>query len=196
MKRYLNNDSGFTLIELMVVTTILLIVLGGIGSFLVHNTQSFYNGRNEMEAQTQATLVMNRLANGIPGIAAGTGILASWRVSSVVIDGAFNMTNLSLVESDQTTVDQFVLSGNVLTFQHGANAPIPISSDVISVQVLPIHGTIPVNPPIMVGQNDYTDFGDGVPLTTGLQLTVTTQVPPGTGNTATITSQYWFRNTD
>lgn len=192
MKNYIRNQSGFTIIEMMVAIVLLFIILGSAASFLTHNVRSYHNVMSEVDAQSQAVLVMNRLANGIPGIEAGTGILAASRIADITVNGDYHISSLTLLEADGTTRESYSVGGNSLSFQRGPGFGQLISTNVLSIQVLPLHGETLIEAPSV---DDYTELNDkGEPLTTGVQITVTTQVPAGTGGTATLSNRYYFRN--
>ncbi|MFT9494806.1 type II secretion system protein J [Anaerosolibacter sp.] len=63
MKKYYVNTKGYTLIELIVVLSILGIVMSSVYAFLTTNIKSFSRADNQMEVQYQAQIVMDRLAD-------------------------------------------------------------------------------------------------------------------------------------
>lgn len=197
MIKHLKNQSGFTLIEVMVVGTILLIVLGALGSFMVSNTTLYVNSRNDTDAQEQAVLVMNRLVNGIPSVVNGseilpTGILAAQRINSITVDEFYHISALTLVESDAAnTLEFYRVSGNQLTYERSGTVTV-ISDSVDYIRIRPIANGAVVTSPL---SRHYLGT-DGEPAPEGVEIEVRSVVPAGASNAkrATISNQVFFRN--
>lgn len=64
-KNYLKKCSGTTLIELMVVVAILSLVIIGLVSFFGGSTRSWISGQNQLQAQREARMALDRMVKEI-----------------------------------------------------------------------------------------------------------------------------------
>jgi prepilin-type N-terminal cleavage/methylation domain-containing protein len=63
MKNYYVNNKGYTLIELVIVLSILGIVMSSVYAFLTTNIHSFNRADDQIEVQYQAQIVMDRITD-------------------------------------------------------------------------------------------------------------------------------------
>lgn len=65
--KYLKNEKGVTLVELLVTLGIMGIVLSAIFTFFLFNYRSFIRSEDQVEAQYQAQIAMNELIENVIG---------------------------------------------------------------------------------------------------------------------------------
>jgi len=63
--KYTKNNKGFTLIELMIVVGILSFVVIGLVTFFTGGARSWIAGQNQLKAQREARMVMDRMVKEI-----------------------------------------------------------------------------------------------------------------------------------
>ena len=63
--KYTKNNKGFSLIELMVVVTILSFMVIGLVTFFSGGARSWISGQNQLKAQREARMVMDRMVKEI-----------------------------------------------------------------------------------------------------------------------------------
>ena len=61
MLKRISNQRGFTLVELIVVMSIVGLVIGSVGLFLVNNVKAFHKDQNQEIVQEQVQLAMDKV---------------------------------------------------------------------------------------------------------------------------------------
>jgi prepilin-type N-terminal cleavage/methylation domain-containing protein len=74
----LGADKGFTLLEVLVVSVVVLLVLTGIGSFYLFGQKSFLKGSDRAALHSNLRLTSERITNEIR-LAADVEVLGDWR---------------------------------------------------------------------------------------------------------------------
>lgn len=130
------EDSGFTLIELVVAMPIMLIVVGGMT--LILTTLMKYNGQNQekLTLQTEARSAINRMATEIRGVFYGDGVTSPISAATA--------TSITFTTPDEYAAT--VSAGTLASF-HLRQVSYQVSNKLLQRQYRTTGNTYPSAPP-------------------------------------------------
>ena len=136
---YMKNKRGYTLVELILVISIIGVIITAIGSFLINNYKLFYKGDNQINIQNELQISMAYIVNNIMESSRVESIYDGNNESLLSESGSVEVKGIVFLTTggDRVTIERD--SDNNLYMTKSSSEKVKIGESIISFKVSPLN---------------------------------------------------------